>query len=99
MLSTALGVTAATWAVVMALSPILQMREIVRRGSSAGLSIGYLLVLIVGFALWVAYGVATSDLPLVVPNTIAALVMAITISWRFATAESRRQRPNAKTQP
>ena len=79
MLPTALGVTAATWAVVMALAPILQMREIVRRGSSAGLSIGYLLVLIVGFALWIAYGAARHDLPLVVPNATALLVMGITI--------------------
>jgi MtN3 and saliva related transmembrane protein len=79
MLSTVLGVVAATWAVVMALGPILQMREIVRRGSSAGLSIGYLLVLIVGFALWIAYGAARHDLPLVVPNTTALLVMGITI--------------------
>ena len=74
-----LGVIAATWAVVMALGPILQMRQIVRRGSSAGLSIGYLLVLIVGFALWIAYGAARHDLPLVVPNATALLVMGITI--------------------
>jgi MtN3 and saliva related transmembrane protein len=40
MVSTALGVTAASWALVMALAPILQIREIVRRGSSDGISIG-----------------------------------------------------------
>jgi uncharacterized protein with PQ loop repeat len=79
MLSTALGIVAATWAVVMALSPILQIREIVRRRSSRGLSIEYLLVLIVGFALWAAYGLASGDLPLVVPNTIAACVMTATV--------------------
>lgn len=79
MLSTALGVTAATWAVVMALSPFLQIREIRRRRSSAGLSIGYLLVLLVGFVLWLAYGAASSNLPLVVPNIVAVLVMVLTI--------------------
>jgi MtN3 and saliva related transmembrane protein len=79
MLSTALGVIAATWAVVMALSPILQIRKIVTRRTSAGLSIGYLQVLIVGFALWVAYGVATGDVPLIVPNTLAVFVMGVTI--------------------
>ena len=79
MLSTVLGVTAATWAVAMALGPILQIREIRRRQSSAGISIGYLLVLIVGFVLWLAYGAASGDLPLIVPNVLATLVMAVTI--------------------
>lgn len=79
MLSIALGIAAATWAVVMALSPILQIREIVSRRSSAGLSVSYLLVLIVGFTLWIAYGAASRDLPLVIPNTVAVLVMGITI--------------------
>jgi MtN3 and saliva related transmembrane protein len=79
MLSAALGLLAASWAVVMALGPVLQIREILRRRSSAGLSLGYLAVLLVGFALWVAYGVASDDLPLVVPNTLAFLVMCVTI--------------------
>ncbi len=80
MLSTVLGVTAATWAVLMALSPLLQAREIVRRGSSEGISLGYFGVLLVGFGLWLAYGLASGDLPLVVPNTLAFLVMAGTIA-------------------
>lgn len=80
MLSTVLGVTAATWAVLMALSPLLQVREIVRRGSSQGISIGYFAVLLVGFGLWVAYGLARGDLPLIVPNTLAFLVMTGTIA-------------------
>ena len=62
MVSTALGLTAASWAVVMALSPILQIREIRRRKSSAGISIGYFAVLMVGFGLWVSYGIASHDL-------------------------------------
>jgi MtN3 and saliva related transmembrane protein len=80
MVSTALGLIAASWAVVMALSPILQIREIRRRGSSQGISIGYLGVLLVGFGLWISYGTASSDLPLVVPNCVAFVVMACTIA-------------------
>jgi MtN3 and saliva related transmembrane protein len=79
MVSTALGITAATWAVVMALSPILQIREILRRRSSEGVSIGYFAVLLVGFGLWISYGIATHDVPLVVPNCVALLVMGCTI--------------------
>jgi uncharacterized protein with PQ loop repeat len=79
MVSTALGVTAASWAVAMALAPILQVREMMRRGSSEGISIGYFTVLIVGFGLWVSYGIASRDLALIVPNCVAFLVMGCTI--------------------
>jgi MtN3 and saliva related transmembrane protein len=79
MTSTALGITAATWAVLMALSPLLQLRQILRRGSSQGISIGYFVVLLVGFGLWIAYGVASHDIPLIVPNIVAFVVMTCTI--------------------
>jgi uncharacterized protein with PQ loop repeat len=79
MVSTALGITAASWAVVMALSPILQIREILRRRSSDGISIGYFTVLLIGFGLWISYGIATNDIPLVVPNCVALVVMGCTI--------------------
>jgi MtN3 and saliva related transmembrane protein len=86
-MTTALGFTAASWALLMALSPLLQVREIRRRRSSAGISITYFCVLLVGFGLWVAYGLARHDLPLVLPNSVALLVMAATI------AVVRRHRP------
>ena len=86
MVSTALGLTAASWAVVMALSPILQIREIRRLKSSAGISIGYFAVLMVGFGLGVSYGIASHDLPLVVPNSLAFLVMG----WTIAVARQKR---------
>ena len=79
-MTTALGVMAATWAMFMALSPLLQVREIRRRRSSEGVSITYFCVLLVGFALWIAYGLARGELPLVVPNTVALLIAALTIT-------------------
>ena len=77
--TTVFGVSAASWAMLMAVSPLLQVREIRRRRSSAGISIGYFVVLLVGFALWVAYGLARHDLPLVLPNSLALLVTTFTI--------------------
>ena len=68
---------------VMAVSPLLQVREILRRRSSAGISISYFGVLLVGFALWVAYGVAREDVPLVVPNCVAFVVTSVTIALAF----------------
>jgi MtN3 and saliva related transmembrane protein len=79
-LVTGFGLAAATWAVAMALSPIFQLRLVVRRRSSAGVSVGYMLVLLVGFALWVGYGVVSGDVPLIVPNVLAFVVMSFTIT-------------------
>ena len=70
---------AAVWAVAMALGPVLQVRRIVDQRSSRGVSISYFLVLLIGFGLWFAYGVAAANLALIVPNVIAAIVMATTI--------------------
>ena len=79
MLTTALAVAAASWAVLMALGPVLQIRAIVRRRSSRGVSIAYFGVLLVGFVLWAAYGVASETLALVIPNTIAFLAALATV--------------------
>jgi uncharacterized protein with PQ loop repeat len=78
-LTTALAVAAATWAVLMALAPILQIRAIVRLRSSREVSIEYFGILLVGFALWVAYGLAEDIVALVVPNAIAFLAALATI--------------------
>ena len=49
------------------------------------MSIGYLLVLEVGFTLWMAYGVSLGNLALVIPNSTAFLVGLATmaITWRY----------------
>ena len=80
MLTTSLAIAAATWAVAMALGPVLQIRAIVRRQSSHGVSIGYFGILLVGFLLWIAYGAASANLALVIPNTVAFLVGLATVA-------------------
>ena len=54
MLATVLGIGAASWGIVMALSPVLQIRRILERRSSDDVSISYFLVLLFGFTLWIA---------------------------------------------
>jgi MtN3 and saliva related transmembrane protein len=78
-MESALAVTAATWAIAMAVGPLLQIRKIVQVRSSRGVSITYFLVLLVGFVLWLAYGLAAANLALIVPNTVALVVIAATI--------------------
>jgi MtN3 and saliva related transmembrane protein len=94
-MTTVLGAAAASWAVLMALSPLLQVREIRRRRSSAGVSIAYFCVLLVGFALWIAYGAARHDMPLVIPNTVALGITAYTVMIARRYRKSRPPRLRA----
>lgn len=85
---TALGFVAASWGVLMALSPILQIRRILAYRSSREVSIGYLAVIVIGFTLWIAYGVAIENLALIVPNSLALVVglAAIGVTLRFRSS-------------
>ena len=75
-----LGVAAAAWGLLMAISPILQIHRMVERRSSADVSIAYLAVLQFGFVLWIGYGIALGNAVIAIPNTVAALIGAVTIT-------------------
>jgi MtN3 and saliva related transmembrane protein len=75
----ALGAVAASWGVLMALSPLLQIRRMLGRRSSADVSLAYLGVLELGFTLWIAYGIALGNAVLIVPNSVAFVIGAATI--------------------
>ena len=74
-----LAVIAATWGVAMALSPLLQIRAIRRHQSSQSVSVAYQQVLLVGFLLWLSYGVSLHNWAIIVPNIVAAVVSVATI--------------------
>ena len=90
----ALAVLAASWGVLMALSPTLQVRRMLERRSSADVSIAYLAVLQIGFTLWVAYGAAIGNLAIVVPNAVAFVIGALTImvAARYRNPDAREHR-------
>jgi MtN3 and saliva related transmembrane protein len=79
MVTTGLAVAAATWGVLMGASPVLQIRRMLRQRSSRDVSVGYFIILLVGFLLWLSYGVASRNLALIVPNTVALLIGAGTV--------------------
>jgi MtN3 and saliva related transmembrane protein len=85
----ALGAVAATWGVLMAVSPLLQIRRMLDRRSSADVSIAYLSVLQIGFGLWIAYGIALGSVPLIVPNSVALGVGFVTIAIAWAYRNGR----------
>jgi MtN3 and saliva related transmembrane protein len=74
-----LGIAAATWGVVMAVAPLLQIRRMLIRRSSADLSLTYFAVLLPGFALWIGYGWTRADWALLVPNAVALTVGIATV--------------------
>ena len=71
---------AATWGVAMAVSPLLQIRAI-RAASVVArrVSVGYQQVLLVGFVLWLSYGIALHNAAIIIPNIVAAVVSIATI--------------------
>jgi MtN3 and saliva related transmembrane protein len=75
----ALGPIAAAYGVLMAISPMLQIRRMFETRSSADVSIAYLGVLEVGFALWIAYGISLVNWALIVPNCVAFSVGLATL--------------------
>jgi MtN3 and saliva related transmembrane protein len=79
-LETALGVAAAIWGVVMAVSPALQIRKMLQHRSSREVSVAYFCVLLVGFVLWIAYGISIENWYLIIPNAVAFIVCSTTIA-------------------
>jgi MtN3 and saliva related transmembrane protein len=75
-----LAAAASSYGVLMGLSPILQIRRMLREKSSRDVSIGYFLVLIAGFALWVGYGITARNMVIMVPNAVALLVAGVLVA-------------------
>lgn len=75
-----LALAAGSFGIAMGLSPLLQLRRVRRRRSSADVSLAYLAVLLVGFALWLSYGIALGNAALIVSNVVALTTNVLTIA-------------------
>ena len=91
MLDTALAVCAAAWGVVMALSPLLQIRRMITQRSSRDISIGYLCVAR-RLRAWAATG-GDCHLALILPNAVAFGVGCLTVgvAIRYRPPPGRRR--------
>lgn len=96
MSETTIGAAAAAWGFVMALSPVLQGLRMWRTRSSRDVSVGYFALLIPGFLLWVAYGVARDDVFIALPNAVSTLTAVLLIA--FALVLRHRERAGRTTQ-
>lgn len=90
-----LGAAASTGGVLLGPSPLMQVRLIVRRRSSDGLSIGYWVILVAAMSLWLAYGLASHNAALVVANAVAVVVavVVIAVAVRFRPGSVHHLRP------
>lgn len=75
-----LQLAAGSWGGLMGLAPVFQIRRIIQRRSSADVSLGYLAVLLVGFVLWLSYGLSIGDPAIVVTNVASLSACVATIA-------------------
>jgi len=88
-----LAVTASSWGVLMGIAPLLQIRRMLRERSSQDVSLGYFMILLAGFLLWISYGIAAGNMVLVIPNSVALLVgiALVTVALRLRHQHAGRK--------
>lgn len=83
----------------MALAPLLQLRVIVRERDSSGTSKSWIAILLVGFALWLAYGIVTGSVPLIVANSASATTALALLVTAIIYSPKRDADPQTAIQP
>jgi MtN3 and saliva related transmembrane protein len=76
----ALGLAALIAGVLMALSPVLQVRRMLQTRSSRDYSLGYPSLLCGGFIVWLAYGIAITNWSVILSNIASLVFMLSTIA-------------------
>ena len=86
MLTQFFGTAATAYGVLGALKTLLQTRQMLVRRASREVSAGFLASYAGGYAIWLAYGLSTESLPLIVVDTVgllcAGLTLAVALSLR-----------------
>jgi uncharacterized protein with PQ loop repeat len=75
-----LGTVATVYGVLGALKTLLQTRQMLARRSSGEVSAGFLASYAGGYAIWLAYGLSTGSIPLIVVDTIGLLCGGLTLA-------------------
>jgi MtN3 and saliva related transmembrane protein len=87
-----LAITATVAGLLMAVSPVLQVRRMFRTRSSNDVSLLYLTMLCGGFLAWFAYGYALGNPAMLISNAASFAFMSFTIvvALRFRRAGAKR---------
>jgi len=75
-----LGTVATAYGVLGALKTLLQTRQMLARRSSRDVSAGFLVSYVGGYAIWLAYGLSTGSIPLIVVDTAGLLCGGLTLA-------------------
>jgi len=75
----ALGTAALVAGLLMAVAPVLQVRRMLRTQSSRDFSLGYPSLITAGLMIWLAYGLAIANPPMIISNAASITFMLITI--------------------
>ena|SRR5215469_14023754 len=75
-----LGTVATVYGVLGALKTLLQTRQMLARRSSGEVSAGFLASYAGGYASWLAYGLSTGSIPLMVVDTVGLLCGGLTLA-------------------
>jgi uncharacterized protein with PQ loop repeat len=88
--ATFLGTAGTAVGLVAAMSLVLQARRLKWLGSACEVSIPVRLLALVGYTIWLAYGIAIGDVPLILVDLAgvagAAFVLYVTVSLRRRSA-------------
>lgn len=77
---TALSIVTTIWGVIMSIAPIFQIRVILKRRDSSGISEAWVVVLFIGYLLWFSLGAATGSWPLMIANGVA-ITTGVVLLW------------------
>jgi len=75
-----LSTVATVYGVLGALKTLLQTRQMLARRSSGEVSAGFLASYAGGYAIWLAYGLSTGSIPLIVVDTVGLLCGVLTLA-------------------
>jgi uncharacterized protein with PQ loop repeat len=75
-----LATVATVYGVLGALKTLLQTRQMLARRSSGEVSARFLASYAGGYAIWLAYGLSTGSVPLIVVDTIGLLCATLTLA-------------------
>ena len=85
-ITASLSVLAGTLGIFMGASPLLQAFRAHQRRSSADISMPFLVLLWIGGAAWLAYGIALGNIAMMIANTVGVIActtaIAVSHHWR-----------------
>jgi uncharacterized protein with PQ loop repeat len=89
-LTNQLALIAAVYGVISSLSPMLQIVRMRRAGSSESLSRSYVMIGAGGYLIWFVCGLSLGNVPLIVCDSIGAVMQLTVLWWAYRLDERPR---------